>query len=67
GVVDDRGRVLARVPADTPGAATAEVAPSTRRTVWTRGGGAVFPGVADLAALAVVSSAIVRGRRSGRA
>ncbi|HWC65009.1 MAG TPA: apolipoprotein N-acyltransferase, partial [Thermoanaerobaculia bacterium] len=38
GIVDARGRVVARVPADTPGIAAAEVAPSTRRTVWTRGG-----------------------------
>jgi apolipoprotein N-acyltransferase len=63
GIVDGRGRLLARVPADTAGTATAEVAPSAHRTVWTRGGGRAFPAGADLLAGLVVSSAIVRARK----
>ncbi len=66
GVVDARGRVIARLPADTAGVAAASVVPSTFRTVWTRGGGRVFPWGADLLAAAMVSSAIVRGIRGRR-
>jgi apolipoprotein N-acyltransferase len=63
GVADSRGRVLARVSADVAGVARAAVVPRSRRTVWSRWGGVVFPGIADFAAIAMVSSALARGLR----
>jgi len=63
GVADSRGRIVARVPADVPGVAEAAVAPRSERTVWSRWGGAVFPGVADSAAIGMVLSALARARR----
>ena len=66
GVADARGRLLARIPADTRGLAEATVVPEAGRTVWSRWGGAVFPGGADAIAIAVVSSAVARGRRQRR-
>jgi len=66
GVVDARGRILARTLPDTPGVAAAAVVPSGVRTVWTRWGGVVFPGAADLLAAAMLLSAIVRGIRGRR-
>jgi len=66
GIVDARGRLLARTPADVPGLAEAGVVPSSGLTVWTRWGGVVFPGAADLFAAGMVLSAIVRGIRRRR-
>lgn len=66
GIVDARGNLLARTPPDTSGVAAAAVTPSTALTPWTRWGGVVFPGAADLLAGAMVLSAIVRGIRGRR-
>jgi apolipoprotein N-acyltransferase len=63
GVADSRGRIVARVRADVAGVAEAIVAPRSERTVWSRWGGAVFPGIADSAAIAMVLSALARARR----
>ena len=66
GIVDARGRFLVRTAPDAPGVAAAAVVPSGARTVWTRWGGAVFPGAADLFAAGMVLCAIVRGIRRRR-
>jgi apolipoprotein N-acyltransferase len=66
GVVDARGRLLARIPPDEAGVAAAAVYPSSARTLWTCGGGLAFPAAADLLAAAMVLSAIVRGIRRTR-
>ncbi|HET7453615.1 MAG TPA: apolipoprotein N-acyltransferase [Thermoanaerobaculia bacterium] len=66
GVVDARGRVVARLGADVSGVVDAAVAPRSARTIWTRWGGAVFPAAADLVAIGMVLSAIVRLRRGIR-
>ncbi|HET9796300.1 MAG TPA: apolipoprotein N-acyltransferase, partial [Thermoanaerobaculia bacterium] len=66
GIVDARGRLLARIPPDTAGVAAASVVPANVRTVWTLGGGRVFPWSADLLAAGMVLSAVVRGIRRRR-
>ena len=66
GIVDARGRVVARVAPDVAGVAAASVSPAEVRTIWTRWGGAAFPAAADLAAAAMVLSAIVRGKKRSR-
>jgi len=67
GIVDGRGRLLARLGPDVAGVARAAVSPRTSLTPWTRWGATVFPAIADLLAAAMVSCAIVRWRRSRRA
>ena len=66
GVVDEKGRLLARVDADVAGVAAASVTPQSARTVWTRWGGSVFPGAADLLAAGMVLSGIVRWKKGIR-
>jgi apolipoprotein N-acyltransferase len=49
GIVDERGRIVAEVPAGEPGIAEASIVPGTARTIWSRWGVGV-PVAADLAA-----------------
>lgn len=66
GVVDARGRIVARLAADRAGIVEATVFPAERKTIWTLGGGLYFPAAADLAAFVMVSSAVARWVRRRR-
>ncbi len=64
GVVDGNGRLLAKIPAGEGGITRAVVRPSSSRTVWSRWGGTIFPGVADAIAAGMVLCVLARWSRA---
>ncbi len=66
GIVDEKGRILAELPADRKGTLRGRANLFSSRTLWTRFGFA-FSGVADTIAVAVLLFGLLRSRRERRA
>jgi len=63
GIVDEKGRIRAELPADSTGTVRGRAVLFTSRTPWTRYGFA-FSGIADAIAIGVLLFGLVRWRRS---